>query len=74
MMVSVGIIKKAGLFEYVAIWAARITKANPWRIILAFSVITAITSALLDNVTTVLLIAPMTLVWFWPFSGMRALI
>ncbi len=62
MMVSVGIIKKAGLFEYVAIWAARITKANPWRIILAFSVITAITSALLDNVTTVLLIAPMTLV------------
>lgn len=62
MMVSVGIIKNAGLFEYVAILAARVTKADPWRIILAFSGITAITSALLDNVTTVLLIAPMTLV------------
>lgn len=62
MMVSVGIIKNAGLFEYTAILAAKLTKANPWRIILAFSIITAITSALLDNVTTVLLIAPMTLV------------
>ena len=62
MMVSVGIIKNAGLFEYVAIWAAKLTKADPWRIVLSFSIITAITSALLDNVTTVLLIAPMTLV------------
>lgn len=62
MMISVGIVKNAGLFEYAAIMAAKLTKANPWRIILALSTITAITSALLDNVTTVLLIAPMTLV------------
>lgn len=62
MMLTVAIIKNTGLFEYVAIWAAKLTKADPWRIILVFSIITAITSALLDNVTTVLLLAPMTLV------------
>lgn len=62
MMLSVSIVKNTGLFEYVAIKSARAAKADPWRIILFFSIITAITSALLDNVTTVLLIAPMTLV------------
>lgn len=62
MMVIVSIIKNTGVFEYVAILAAKKVNADPWKIIVSFCVITAVTSALLDNVTTVLLIAPMTLV------------
>jgi len=61
MMIIVGILKNTGAFEYVAIVAAKWAKGNPWKIILSFCIITAITSAFLDNVTTVLLIAPMTL-------------
>lgn len=61
MMIIVGILKTTGAFEYVAIVAAKWAKGNPWKIILSFCIITAVTSALLDNVTTVLLIAPMTL-------------
>lgn len=61
MMIIVGILKNTGAFEYVAIVSAKLAKGNPWKIILSFCIITAITSALLDNVTTVLLIAPMTL-------------
>lgn len=62
MMVIVGVMKKSGIFEYVAIRAARSAKGEPWKIVLYFSVITAIASAFLDNVTTILLIAPVTLV------------
>ncbi len=62
MMIIVGIVKKTGIFEYLAIFAAKKSKGNPWRILLSLCVITAITSALLDNVTTVLLIVPMTFV------------
>lgn len=61
MMIIVGILKTTGAFEYVSIVAAKLAKGNPWKIILSFCIITAVTSALLDNVTTVLLIAPMTL-------------
>ncbi|EOD00394.1 SLC13 family permease [Caldisalinibacter kiritimatiensis] len=62
MMVIVNITKKTGVFQYLAIKAAKLAEGEPWRIILAFSIITAISSALLDNVTTVLLIVPVTLV------------
>ncbi|MGO1368856.1 MAG: SLC13 family permease [Senegalia sp. (in: firmicutes)] len=62
MMIIVSIVKKTGVFQYVAIKAAKSAKGEPFRIILILSAITAISSALLDNVTTVLLIVPVTLV------------
>ncbi|WP_432406408.1 SLC13 family permease [Wukongibacter sp. M2B1] len=62
MMIIVNILKKTGVFQYVAIRTAKIAKGDPWKIIVSFSVITAISSALLDNVTTILLIAPVTFV------------
>ncbi|MCT8159169.1 ArsB/NhaD family transporter [Pseudoruegeria sp. SHC-113] len=61
MMVIVGITSKSGLFQYVAIKAAKSVKADPTGILIMLTVITAVFSALLDNVTTVLLIAPITL-------------
>ncbi len=62
MMVIVNIMKKTGIFEYMAIRAAQKAKAEPWMIMVLFSIITALASALLDNVTTILLIAPVTFV------------
>lgn len=62
MMIIVDITKDTGLFQYVAIKSAKYAKGNPWKIMLMFSIITALFSALLDNVTTVLLMVPMTLV------------
>ncbi len=61
MMVLVAITSKCGVFQFVAIWAAKKVKADPPGILLMLSVVTAVFSALLDNVTTVLLIAPVTL-------------
>lgn len=62
MMIIVGIVKKTGLFQYVAIKSVKMAKGEPWKILVMLSVITAISSAILDNVTTVLLIAPVTIV------------
>lgn len=62
MMIIVAIVKDTGIFEYLAIYSAKKVKGDPWKIIIVFCTITAITSALLDNVTTVLLIVPMTLI------------
>lgn len=62
MMTVVAIVKNSGLFEYIAIYTAKKSKGNPWRVMIYFILITAILSALLDNVTTVLLIGPMTIV------------
>lgn len=61
MMIIVAITRKSGVFEYVAIQTARLGRASPPRILLLLAVVTAVLSALLDNVTTVLLIAPVTL-------------
>ncbi|WP_329254306.1 ArsB/NhaD family transporter [Streptomyces canus] len=61
MMMIVGVLKKTGLFEYLAIWAVKRARARPFRVMVMLIVITATASALLDNVTTVLLIAPVTL-------------
>ncbi|MGD8309538.1 MAG: ArsB/NhaD family transporter [Chromatiales bacterium] len=61
MMVIVAITRKSGVFQFVAIWSAKKVGAKPWGILLMLSVVTALFSALLDNVTTVLLIAPVTL-------------
>lgn len=62
MMIVVSVVKKSGLFEYVAILTAKISKGDPSKIMIYFMIITAFLSAVLDNVTTVLLIGPMTLV------------
>ena len=61
MMVIINITRKTGLFEVLAIWAAKRAEARPFRLLVLLSVITAVVSALLDNVTTVLLMAPVTL-------------
>ena len=61
MMIIVGVLKQTGVFEYVAIWAAKRTRGRPFATMVMLVVITALASAMLDNVTTVLLIAPVTL-------------
>lgn len=61
MMAIVGITKRSGVFQYVAILAAKTLKGNPRSLLVALSLITALFSALLDNVTTVMLIVPVTL-------------
>jgi Na+/H+ antiporter NhaD/arsenite permease-like protein len=61
MMVIVSVVRQTGVFEYVAIWAAKRANGSPLRIMILLMVVTAVASALLDNVTTVLLIAPVTL-------------
>ena len=61
MMIIVGVLRQSGLFEYLAIWAAKRARAKPFRVMALLVVITAVASALLDNVTTVLLVAPVTL-------------
>jgi len=62
MMIIVSIVKDTGLFQYIAIKAAKLAKGNPWKIMVMFALITAVFSALLDNVTTILLMVPITLV------------
>ena len=61
MMLIVNITRRSGLFQYVAIWAAKKVDARPWGIIVMMSTVTAVFSAFLDNVTTVLLTVPVTL-------------
>jgi Na+/H+ antiporter NhaD/arsenite permease-like protein len=61
MMIVVGVMKQTGLFEYLAIWSAKRAKGQPYRIMVALVVLTAVASAFLDNVTTVLLVAPVTI-------------
>jgi len=61
MMIIINIMKPTGLFEYIAIKSAKAARGEPFRIMAIFSIVTATLSAFLDNVTTVLLIAPVTL-------------
>ncbi|MGH3641051.1 MAG: SLC13 family permease [Mycobacterium sp.] len=61
MMIIVGVLRQTGVFEYTAIWAAKRAGGSALRVMMLLVVITATASALLDNVTTVLLIAPVTL-------------
>ncbi len=60
MMIIVGITRNTGVFEYLAVRAAKMVKGNPVKIMMALATVTAIASAFLDNVTTVLLIVPVT--------------
>jgi Na+/H+ antiporter NhaD/arsenite permease-like protein len=61
MMVIVGVLRHTGLFDFLAIWAAKRSRGDPFRVMALMVVLTAGASALLDNVTTLLLIAPVTL-------------
>lgn len=61
MMIIVGITRDSGVFQYLAIRSAKVVKADPWGILVMLMLVTALLSALLDNVTTVLLVAPITL-------------
>ena len=61
MMILVSISRRSGMFEYVAVWSARAAKAHPGAILMLLQVATAALSALLDNVTTVLLMVPVTI-------------
>ena len=61
MMIIIGITEKTGAFQYAAIFSAKLVKANPRGILAILGIITAILSAFLDNVTTVLLIVPVTI-------------
>jgi Na+/H+ antiporter NhaD/arsenite permease-like protein len=62
MMILVAISRRSGLFQYLAIWSAQRVKANPAGILLMLQITTAVLSALLNNVSTVLLVVPVTLV------------
>ncbi|MCA1735470.1 MAG: ArsB/NhaD family transporter [Actinobacteria bacterium] len=61
MMVIVGVLKQTGVFGFIAIWSAKKAKGRPFRILVMLVLLTAAASALLDNVTTVLLMVPVTL-------------
>ena len=61
MMIIVGVLRQTGVFEYAAIWAAKRARGRPFRIMVMLVILTAVASAALDNVTTVLLVAPVTL-------------
>jgi Na+/H+ antiporter NhaD/arsenite permease-like protein len=61
MMLIVGVLRKTGLFEFLSIKAIKAVKGDPWRVLVVLSIFTAVMSAFLDNVTTVLIIAPITL-------------
>ena len=61
MMIIVGITRDSGVFQYLAIRSAKVVKGDPWGILVMLMFVTALLSAMLDNVTTVLLIAPVTL-------------
>ncbi len=61
MMIIVSVLKQTGVFDFLAIWAAKRVRGRPYPLMVMLVCITAFASALLDNVTTVLLIAPVTL-------------
>ncbi len=62
MMLLVGMLEHTGVFQYLGIWTAKKTKGNPWLLMVALSGITAGLSMILDNVTTIILIVPITII------------
>ncbi|MFG1696147.1 SLC13 family permease [Nonomuraea sp. NPDC049309] len=62
MMIIVGIIKQTGVFDFLAIWAAKRARGRPYRLMVMLMFITAVASPFLDNVTTIMLVAPVTIV------------
>lgn len=61
MMIIVKVSEKSGLFEWIAVWAAQKIEAQPVKLMIALFCITGLLSAFLDNVTTILLITPITI-------------
>ena len=61
MMLFVAVVKESGVFGFLAVKACKLAKGDPWRVMMLLAILTAVLSAFLDNVTTVLLIGPMTL-------------
>lgn len=61
MMILVSVSRRSGMFQYLAVWSAKAAKAHPAGILFILQITTAVLSAFLDNVTTVLLIVPVTL-------------
>jgi len=61
MMILVSISRRSGMFQYLAIWSAKAANAHPAGILFLLQITTAVLSAFLDNVTTVLLVVPVTL-------------
>jgi len=61
MMILVSISRRSGMFQYIAIWSAQAARAHPAGILFILQITTAVLSAFLDNVTTVLLVVPVTL-------------
>ena len=61
MMVIVGVLKQTGLFEFLALWAARKSGGHPYRLLVLLVLISAVVAPILDNVTCVLLVAPVTI-------------
>jgi len=61
MMILMSIAQRSGIFQFLAVWAAQRVRANPAGLLLLLQLTTAVTSAFLNNVTTILLMAPVTL-------------
>jgi len=61
MMIIVGILQKTGFFQYAAIVVAQWTRGNPWWLLLSLAGFTAVVSTILDNVTTIVMVAPVTM-------------
>ncbi len=61
MMILVALLEPTGFFQYLAVWVARLSKGRPVRLLVLLGAVTSIMSMFLDNVTTVVLIAPVTI-------------
>jgi Na+/H+ antiporter NhaD/arsenite permease-like protein len=68
MMIIVAILAETGIFQYVAVRASKASKANLWKLMLMLCTFTAVTSMFIDNVTTILLMVPVTISVFRVFK------
>jgi len=62
MMVIIAILEETGAFQYLGIYTAKKTKGNPWMLVVALGTLTTVLSLILDNVTTIILIVPVTII------------
>jgi Na+/H+ antiporter NhaD/arsenite permease-like protein len=62
MMIIIAVLEKTGAFQYLGIFVAKKTKGNPWMLVVALGTLTTVLSMILDNVTTIILIVPVTII------------
>jgi len=62
MMMLVALMEETGVFQYLGVYVARKTKGNPWLLLISLGLLTAFLSMILDNVTTIVLITPITII------------